>query len=211
ATNIDNTVYNGNWAGAVISEPANTFKSIVGTFTVPGSTGADGASTAWVGIDGSSCQSALIQTGVTFSLTGGVVSYNAWLEYIPAAEVLYKGDISFKEGDSVTVSIEVTSATGGTASVKNNSNGQSVTQAISSSTPLCQQDAEWIVEDFSSNGGEVPFGDFGTVVFTDGSATKVDGTTVTPAGATVYDIQQSGVDMTSSKLSDGGVTVKWVS
>lgn len=135
----------------------------------------------------------------------------AWLEYIPAAEVLYTGDISFKEGDSVTVSIEVTSSTGGKASVKNNSNGQSVTQAISSSTPLCQKDAEWIVEDFSSNGGEVPFGDFGTVVFTDGSATKVDGTTVTPSGATVYDIQQGGVDMTSSKLTDGGVTVKWVS
>ncbi|KZP12452.1 concanavalin A-like lectin/glucanase [Athelia psychrophila] len=210
-TVIDNTSYNGNWAGAVISDAANTFTNVVGTFTVPGSSGADGASTAWVGIDGASCQTALIQTGVTFTISGGDVSYNAWLEYIPAAEVSYDGSIDFAEGDSVTVSIAVTSSTSGTASIVNNSNGQRVSQDISSSTPLCQQDAEWIVEDFSENGGEVPFGDFGQVIFTGGSATKTDGSTVDPSTAGIFDIQQNGVDMTSSSLSPGGVTVNWLS
>lgn len=60
--------------------------------------------------------------------------------------------------------------------------------------------------------GEVPIGDFGTIVFiTDSVTTMVDGTTVTPAGATIYDINQGGADMTSSTLSHGGVTVVWAS
>lgn len=166
-----------------------------------------------------------------FTIKGGVVSYDgklfstflrrsqgahrpvitAWIEYIPAASQSFTDSISFASGDSVTLTLAVTSSTAGTATIENKTNGQKVSQSISSTTPLCQQDAEWIVEDYGVNGSEVAFDNFGTVVFTDSSATKADGTTVTPFTAALYDIQQNNVVMTSSSLSDSGVTVKWLS
>ncbi|KAF7982654.1 hypothetical protein HWV62_27103 [Athelia sp. TMB] len=212
-SNITNTYYNSAWAGAAWSDqPPGTFTSVTGTFTVPTPTGSNGSSTAWVGIDGYSCQTALLQTGIDFTISGGQVSYSTWLEWVPAAQVSYDSasDISFFGGDSVTLTVTATSATTGIATIENNTSGQKVTQEISSSSPLCQQDAEWIVEDYSVNGAPVIFDDFGTVTFTAASASMSNGTSIGPSGAGLVDIQQNGQNLTLSSTSYSGVTIQYL-
>ena len=64
-----------------------TYKSVTATFTVPtpkepsGQSGEHSAS-AWVGIDGDSCENAILQTGVDFTVSGGSVSYDG--TYLPS-------------------------------------------------------------------------------------------------------------------------------
>ena len=58
-----------------------TYKSVTATFTVPtpkepsGASGSHAAS-AWVGIDGDSCDNAILQTGVDFTVSGSSVSFD---------------------------------------------------------------------------------------------------------------------------------------
>lgn len=93
--------------------------------------------------------------------------------------------------------------------MKNVSKGTSVTHTFTGQTRALQElNAEWIVEDFSSGGSLVPFANFGTVTFTGASASGSSGT-VTPSGATLIDIKQSGKVLTSSSVSGSSVTVKY--
>lgn len=118
--------------------------------------------------------------------------------------------ITISAGDSITVTVTATSTTGGTAVVKNNSKGTSVTHTFTSQSKALQElNAEWIVEDFSSGGSLVPFADFGTVTFTGASATGSSGT-VGPSGATIIDIEQSGKVLTSVSTTSSSVTVTYV-
>ena len=58
-----------------------TYKAVTATFTVPtpkepsGGSGEHSAS-AWVGIDGDTCGTAILQTGVDFTVSGSSVSYD---------------------------------------------------------------------------------------------------------------------------------------
>lgn len=107
------------------------------------------------------------------------------------------------------MTVTATSTTGGTATVTNNSKGTTVTHTFSGQTYALQElNAEWIVEDFS-DGGLVPFADFGTVVFTGASATGSSGT-VGPSGATLIDIEQNGKVLTSVSTTSSSVTVSYV-
>lgn len=77
---------------------------------------------------------------------------------------------------------------------------------------LCEYDAEWIVEDFEECGTTcslVPFADFGTVTFTDVSATKTSGV-VYPSDATIIDIEQSNKVLTDCSASASEVTCTYV-
>ncbi len=66
----------------------NTFKSVTGTFVVPtpkepsGGSGTHSAS-AWVGIDGDTCGSAILQTGIDFTVSGTRTSFDGTLR-LPA-------------------------------------------------------------------------------------------------------------------------------
>jgi hypothetical protein len=88
-----------------------------------------------------------------------------------------------------------------------------VSQYLTSDSALCQEDVEWIVEDFSS-GGLVPFANFGTVGFTDTVASLYDGSNsfgIGAANAAVFDIvDQNGNILTSTQLADGSVTVSYI-
>jgi hypothetical protein len=101
---------------------------VTGTFIVPTpkSTGSGTQSaSAWVGIDGDTCGSAILQTGVDFTVTSaGKVSYDAWYEWFPDYAYDFSG-ISFSAGDSVTVTVVAPSKTKGTATIKNNTKGTS--------------------------------------------------------------------------------------
>jgi len=80
--------YSSNWAGLVYdAPPSGKFNAVSATFTVQkpskpagvtSSTGEYGSS-AWVGIDGATCSSAILQTGVDMMIgSDGEVTYDAW-------------------------------------------------------------------------------------------------------------------------------------
>ncbi|KAI1787358.1 aspergillopepsin [Ganoderma leucocontextum] len=212
--NVSHSTYSENWSGAVLSESTATYQSVTGTFVVPtpqepsGDSGAHYAS-AWVGIDGATCSTAILQTGVDFNVDGTTVSYDAWYEWYPDYAYDFSG-ITFSAGDSVTVTVTATSTTGGTAEITNESTGETVSHTFSGQPALCEYDAEWIVEDFSSTDGLVPFADFGNVTFTGASAGTVGGTTVGPSGAELIDIMQDDQVLTSVSTGSNSVTVSYV-
>lgn len=115
-------------------------------------------------------------------------------------------------GDVMQISVHATSIVTGTATVDNLSTGQSVTHTFSEpglQLPLCEQNAEWIVEDFLQNGSQVPFSNFGTVTFSNATAIH-NGKAVGPSGATIYDIKQNGKVLTHSSDTANSVTVAYV-
>lgn len=72
--------YSTNWAGAVLQ--GSDISTAIGTFTIPnvkvpsgGSSSTLYSTAAWVGIDGSSCQSAILQAGVDISIQNSKVTY----------------------------------------------------------------------------------------------------------------------------------------
>ena len=132
----------------------------------------------------------------------------AWYEWFPDYAYDFSG-ISFGAGDSVTVTVTASSPTSGTAYITNNSRRQSVSKALTSSSALCEQDAEWIVEDFEEGNSLVPFANFGTVTFT-GASAKTASSSVGPSGANTIDIEQSGKVLTSVSTSSSSVTVSYV-
>ncbi|KAK2463899.1 hypothetical protein APHAL10511_004071 [Amanita phalloides] len=202
--------YSNNWSGAVWgSHPTGSFTSVTGTFKLPFPRSPDGAMSAWVGIDGDrSCPNTILQTGVDIYYNNTHVSYAAWYEWYPAHAV-YLTHFPLGAGDNIRLTVTAYSATTGMAIVENLTNGQKVSQNISSSSPLCRQNAEWVVEDFYSNGVLVPVCNFGTVAFTDASATSISGPDMSPNGATIFIMQQKGRVLTSVSENSSGVTISY--
>lgn len=207
-----------NWGGAAINSAGVT--EVTGTFTIPkpapptgGSTRTDYCGAAWVGIDGDTCQTGLIQTGVFWCVENGAFSYEAWYEYIPAASIAYTG-ISVTAGNVIKVTVTKTSTTGGVTTFENVSTGVTVSHTFTGqrSGVLCGKDAEWIVEDFTEGSSLVPFANFGSVSFT-GASAVVGGTTVTPGSApanTIVLVSSSNSALTSTTVSGGTVAVSYV-
>ena len=197
--------YSSNWAGAV--QIASGFTEVTGTITVPSVNGQPGAAAAaWVGIDGDTCQSAILQTGLSFYGDGTI---QGWYEWIPADSVTFNS-FSASAGDQVKMSVQATSTSSGTATLENLTTGQSVSHTFTNpESTLCETNAEWIVEDFEQGGSLVPFADFGTITFTDASATGSSGT-VTPSGATIMDIESNGQVLTDCSISGGDVSCTYI-
>ena len=91
-TNVTNADYSTNWAGAVLI--GSGYKSVTGTFTVPtpkapsgGSSSTEYSASAWVGIDGDTCSTAILQTGIDFNVRGGSVSFDAWCKKPPSSKL----------------------------------------------------------------------------------------------------------------------------
>ncbi|KAJ9220599.1 hypothetical protein DTO169C6_7112 [Paecilomyces variotii] len=208
-----NVEYSSNWAGAVLIGTGYT--KVTGTFTVPtpsvpsgGRSNEEYCASAWVGIDGDTCSTSILQTSVDFCVQGSSVSYDAWYEWYPDYAYDFSG-ISISAGDVITVTVDASSPSAGTATVENVSTGQTVTHTFSGETDeLCEYNAEWIVEDFESNGSLVPFADFGTVTFSGATATD-DGSTVGPSGATILDIEQNNRVLTSVSVAGSDVTITY--
>ena len=112
------TEYSTNWAGAALV--GSGYTGVTATFTVPtvsapsgGNSGTAYAASAWVGLDGYTCSSAILQTGVDFTIQNGRVSYDAWYEWYPASAIDFSG-ITFSAGNQVKLTIAATSKTSGT-------------------------------------------------------------------------------------------------
>lgn len=206
--------YSSNWAGAVLIGTGYT--SVTAEFTVPTPRTPPGGShnglycaSAWVGIDGDTCTSAILQTGIDFCVQGDSTTYSAWYEWYPDFAYDF-GGISLSPGDVLRATVNASSTTSGTATVQNLSKGQTVSHTFDGNVygTLCEYNAEWIVEDFSLNGGLVPFVDFGTVTFTGAQATS-GGSVFGPSGAALIEILQKHKILTSSSVTDSSVSVSY--
>lgn len=211
ATNVSNIVYSSNWAGAVWDTyPSGSFYKVTGTFTVPTPTAPNGCASIWVGIDGATCQTAILQTGIDFCYNNGAITYDTWWEWFPYVAYEYGAPIAIAPGNVIRVTVTATSTTTGITLLENLSTGQYEEESISApSYPLCEANAEWIVEDFSSGGSLVPLCNFGTVTFTNAYAYLNNGGVLSPLGADIYEIYQGGV-LTSVSEFSGGVTIQYI-
>lgn len=206
--------YSSNWAGAVLIGTGYTWVS--GEITVPIPQLPSGANSytnycasAWVGIDGDTCRTAILQTGIDFCIKGGSTSYSAWYEWYPD----YAHDFSnvqISAGNVIKMTVNATSRSSGSATVENLSTGASVTHIFRNGLggDLCEFNAEWIVEDFSVNNALAPFANFGTVVFSNAVASR-GGDTYGPSGATIMDIYQDRI-LTSSSVTGDTVTISYM-
>ncbi|TVY83177.1 Aspergillopepsin-2 [Lachnellula suecica] len=209
-TNNTNVSYSTNWSGAVLVGTGYT--SVTGSFVAPTPT-TTGSGSAWVGIDGDTCGTAILQTGIDWTYSGGKVTYDAWYEWYPDYAYDFTG-ITISAGDTIKTTVTATSKTAGTAVILNSTTGKSVSHTFSNEASLgslCEYNAEWIVEDYESGSSQVAFADFGTVTFTGASAVK-SGTTVGVTGATLIDMETSSgsVIVQASLSGTSGVVLKYV-
>jgi hypothetical protein len=216
ASNGTQVTYSTNWSGAVITSPPSgqTFDGVTASFVVPtlkvpsGSSGSGTyAASAWVGIDGDTYQNAILQTGVDFTITNGVVSYDAWYEWYP--DYAYDFSISISAGNTITATVASTSSKAGTATIENVSTGKTVSKSLTSTYALGGQNAEWIVEDFEKGSSLVKLANFGTVIFT-GATAKTASSSEDASSASILDIQQNGKVLTSVSISGSTVSDTYV-
>lgn len=206
--------FSANWAGAVLI--GNGYNHVTGEITVPVPKPPRGANdatsycaSAWVGIDGDTCNTAILQTGIDICVKAGVVSSSAWYEWFPDYSHDFT-DIRISTGDVVKITVDATSISSGSAIIENKSTGISVTHQFpyAIGADLCEFNAEWIVEDFSVNSGLAPFCNFGTVVFTNPLA-SAGGSSFGPSSAVVMDIYQEKV-LTTSSVTNSSVTISYL-
>ncbi len=204
-----------NWSGYAAT--GGKYTSVTGTWTVPSlntsssssSTGSNrGVGATWVGIGGTSSRD-LIQAGTQEMTDGqGRVSYSAWTELLPAASE--NVPLTISPGDSVTVTISEQSAGQWLIDIKNNTTGKDYSTTVRYNSSYSS--AEWVVEAPSAGRSLLPLDNFGSIQFTDATATK-DGKTVTLSGTnaqpiSMVDGQGQVLASPSGITSDGkGVTV----
>lgn len=184
-----NVRYSSNWAGVVKHSKGIT--RVSGTSAVPRvqSGPSNSGGSTWVGIDGDSCQRALLQTGIDFYVDG---TYDAWWEWIPDGTMYFDQPFPLSVGDQISMEVDASSTKTGVATLINLSTGDKVTHTFTKDkTPsaLCETDAEWIMEDFLGN-----LADFGGITFTNNSATGATGT-FTPAGGDILDLRTDSGDI----------------
>jgi hypothetical protein len=165
-------VGSANWSGyaATAATPTkDTVTDVIGTWTVPAVSGAQGYSAVWVGIDGFDDgtveQLGTMQAVVASGRRGTTAEYYAWVEMYPAPMVQLPYSVS--PGDTITaaVSCSGTTFTVTMADVANGVTKWSYTPATTQVTAN-EMSAEWVVEAPSDQFGILPLADFGTVNFT---------------------------------------------
>ncbi|POS77960.1 aspergillopepsin-2 precursor [Diaporthe helianthi] len=198
--------YSANWSGA--TQTGEGFNKVNGTIVLPKATGGgDAGASAWVGIDGSSCTTAILQTGIDFNGDG---SYRAWYEWLPDVSHDFDG-FDLLAGDEIYMEVNACSKTTGLATLENLTTGQKATHSFERpSDPLCQTNAAWIVEDFYAGDTRVPMANFGKVTFANAFAQNSAGT-VTPGGGTIINIRDSdGKVFTDCNTSGDNLTCTYI-
>jgi hypothetical protein len=193
-----------NWSGYAAT--GGSYTSVSGTWTVPqfAADGPAGIDAAWVGIGGVRSRD-LIQAGTQQTVTGsGRTQYEAWVELLPRSS--RPVPLQVHAGDSVSVDISEQSPDHWLIHFVNNTTGQTYDspQTYTSS----HSSAEWVEEAPSGGrGGVLPLDNFGTIPFSNGSATK-DGQTVNIASSGARAITMIGnnnqaLAVPSAVASDG--------
>ncbi|TVY89748.1 Scytalidopepsin B, partial [Lachnellula willkommii] len=206
--NAPESTVQSNWGGAILE--SSGFTDVSATANAPkGSGSSSAAGSAWVGIDGASCQTAILQTGFDWYGDG---TYDAWYEWYPDNAADFS-DFDISEGDDIKMSVTATGANSGSATLENMTTGKKVSKTFSDETSgsLCQTDAEFIIEDFEecdsggSNCEPVAFASFSPAVsFKDCSATA-NGENVDLSQSSITEVEVNDKDLT--KCSTSGTTL----
>jgi hypothetical protein len=170
-----------NWSGYLAT--GASFSGISGSWIAPSPTGISGETSAdasWIGIGGVTTDD-LIQVGTQDTIRlAGQVSTAAFYELLPGVSEIVP-DITVTPGDAMSASLAKLTANEWNISITDTTNHQSYATTVSYASS--QSSAEWIEEDPSfSNLRLIPFDNFGTVSFTNSSATA-SGSTLSIAGS----------------------------
>jgi hypothetical protein len=142
------------------------------------------------------------------SLVSPFLPRTAWYEWHPDPAYDFSG-ITISAGNLIGLAVIVSSATSGEVIIEKLTTGDTVTQLLTSNTPLCGQNAEWIVEDYTVGTGLVPFAKFGTVTFTDAVA-ESSGDFYYLSQGSLLDIEQNNQVLSSSSASGSSVAITYV-
>jgi len=189
ATSAASEEVSQNWAGYVAgsSDGSTQFSNVSGSWVQPTSKCSSGQDDAayWVGIGGDDGQSSsygsslgdgsstsLEQIGTEGNCTGNGTQYYAWYELVPAAPVQL--NVTIHPGDQISASVGV-NGDNIAFSLTDKTTGQSFSKTIQAPNPDTSS-AEWIAEapsqcDGSGSCTPLPLSDFGTVDFTNATAT----------------------------------------
>ncbi|MEI8372529.1 MAG: G1 family glutamic endopeptidase [Planctomycetota bacterium] len=168
-----------NWSGYAaetnLRSPSQGVTAVSGSWTVPAVSGTGTAySAVWVGIDG--YQSPTVeQIGTESDVVSGVAQYSVWYELYPTGSVAITltnsshNSVAVAANDAIAASVQYVSGQF-VLTITDSTNGGSFT--TTQTAPNAQRSsAEWIVEAPSSNAGILPLANFGTVTFTNATAT----------------------------------------
>ena len=190
ATSVASAQVSQNWAGYAVggSDSSTQFSNVSGSWVQPASKCTSGQDYAafWVGIGGSGQSSSssfgqslgdgqstsLEQIGTQGDCTGNGTEYYAWYELVPASPVQL--NLAIHPGDQISASVGV-NGSNIAFSLTDNTTGQSFTKTLQANNPDTSS-AEWIAEapsqcDGSGSCTPLPLSDFGTVDFTNATAT----------------------------------------
>jgi hypothetical protein len=201
-----------NWSGYAAQTNLNNPQSgavtaVGGNWTVPAVSGPSRGvtySSVWVGIDGYSSNS-VEQLGTEEDWVNGAPQYSAWYEIYPNYPVTINMAVS--PGDKITASVNYEGSGQFLLSMTDLTTGQSfsTTQVYAQAQ---RSSAEWIVEAPSSNSGVLPLASFGTVSFSNCTATingvtgPIDNSTWQPASINMA--ARSVTEDVCSGLTDSG-------
>ncbi|KAL4892840.1 peptidase A4 family-domain-containing protein [Aspergillus ambiguus] len=210
---LSSVAYSNNWAGAVREQPPPhaAYTAVSATFTVPKPTSVSGdheAGSAWIGIDGDTYTTAILQAGVDFYTDG---SNQAWYEWYPDAAHNFD-NVKVSTGDTIVVKVQSFSPSQGVAIIENTSNGNKATQTINAPQPsatLAGENADWIIEAFQSGQSMVPLADFSSVTFS-GVGAEGGGSHFGVSDATVIELKQNNKVLTNVDVEgDSQFTVNY--
>jgi hypothetical protein len=195
-----------NWAGYVAGGSGSSnqqFKSVSGSWVVPTvkCTNGQSYSAFWIGLGGSGQGNSLEQDGTDSDCSAsGTPSYFAWYELVPSAPV--KVNMTVHPGDHMSSRVTV-NGTSVSIWLSDQTTGAIFSKTLQMSNPDVSS-AEWIAEapsscdQSASNCTPLPLADFGTVRFTNATATATSGQT-----GTVSDPSWSAAAVTLSPSASG--------
>lgn len=215
--------YSVNWAGAVNSSPpSGRFAAVKMNLTLPKTLGPDYfqpnneyyAANAWLGIDGWSHRTALLQAGIVMEVNKSIseeLVFRPWYEWWPKEAMFF--DIPMGPGDDIQIEVVMFNATYGKIILENLSRGEWVARKLKSPYPdagLVGSSVEWIMEDFAlAVGGNVPFGNFGMIQLRDCTAYTSENDMVTPDPSQSFWIRQKNITRARSTVSGSLVTIEY--
>lgn len=159
--------------------------------------------------------------------TSGVLTYDAWYEWYP--DYAYDFDLDISAGDVypsllslrstllispkvVSLYVNATTSTSGSATIENLTTGKTVTKSLTSTSALGGQNAEWIVEDYTLNNALIAFADFENITFTECAASTCESSEgVSSAQIMEIDNNDDEVLTSVTLISDSSFEVSYTS
>ncbi|KAF2119136.1 peptidase G1 [Lophiotrema nucula] len=204
--------FDQNRGGAVLKAPAgDSFSSVTGTFTIPSLSGPDRLS-IWVAIGDTLNQDYVLQGGVKYDNS----TLSTFANWFPKNATDTTAEVGVKTNDVITITVSVMDGMPemGTVVIENRSQNKTTTQTLDAPaninpSKLTALAADWFVQAYQMAGELVQVPSFGTVNFTDVSATITSGKKVGATGAGTFVIQgTSGQQYSSTTVTESTIAVK---